>query len=250
MAETELIAWEQPPAILACPNDEVHLWCGKTESLSSQLPRFVETLAAEERTRSDRFRFLHHRDAFIVAHGMLRVILSRYEACKPALLWLETAPLGKPYLRRQNGLASLLRFNLSHTEGLILLAVAMDREVGVDVEWSQKEMEWMTMAEHFFAPTEVETLRRCPAEELRLAFFRCWTRKEAYLKARGDGLSFPTQQFAVSCTPDAPLSLHVNNAPEESQRWKLYHLAPQPDYVGALACEAAPERIRFYQVLE
>lgn len=247
MSETHFILWEIPTSHPVFTHNEVNIWCGTTDVLLPQLSSFTKMLSPAEVARADRFRFAHHRTAFIVAHGLMRTILGRYLQCEPSHLQLASAMNGKPYLQSDNQTVDSLRFNLSHTEGLILLALAQNREVGIDVERIQDDMDFMTMAEQFFAVEEVQRLRQFPSEDLPEAFFRCWTRKEAYLKARGDGLTFPTQQFAVSCTLESPISLSVTNELSESQRWRLYHLAPHAQYIGALACEGEPGAIRYYQ---
>ncbi|HEV7217131.1 MAG TPA: 4'-phosphopantetheinyl transferase superfamily protein, partial [Chloroflexota bacterium] len=131
-----------------------------------------------------------------------------------------------------------LRFNLSHTDGLALLAVTRERELGIDVERVRKGIAREGIAERFFTTTEVADLRALPADSQDDAFFACWTRKEAYVKARGEGLSIPLDQFAVSLLPGEPAALlHVALDPDEVKRWSLHDLDAGPGYRAALLVE-------------
>ena len=147
---------------------------------------------------------------------------------------------GKPRLR----IESALRFNLAHAEELILYAMSWQREVGIDVEYIRAETSYETIAEQFFAPAEIAALRKLPIDQQPQAFFNCWTRKEAYLKASGEGLSFPLDSFEVSL--GSQLSLKVYQSPHESERWRLYHLYPKSQYVGAVAVEGQSHLFQHY----
>jgi 4'-phosphopantetheinyl transferase len=131
-----------------------------------------------------------------------------------------------------------VRFNLSHSGDLALVAVTRRREIGVDVERLRRESDLLDVAEHYFAPRERATLRSLPEKDRCLGFFRCWTRKEAYLKARGDGLSMDLHSFTVALGPDEPAALlESSEGPGEVARWNLEELNPSPDYAAALAVE-------------
>ncbi len=146
---------------------------------------------------------------------------------------------GKPLLADETG-ASGLRFNLTHSHGLALLAVTRGREIGVDVERIRDNLEGEKLAERFFSPREVAALRSLPPELRREAFFHCWTRKEAYIKAVGKGLSLPLDQFDVTLHPGEPAALlATRHDSEEAQRWSMRSLAPGEGYVGALARRGA-----------
>lgn len=234
------IEWNQPPADLRLAANEVHLWCADLSAQSFPLPALTATLAEEERGRAQRFRFAKDQTQFVVARSLLRALLGRYLQRDPASLDFAYGAQGKPQLSNE----SALRFNLAHSQDLILYAVSWQQEVGIDVEQMRAATSDETIAEQFFAPAEVAALRSLPVAQQPQAFFNCWTRKEAYIKARGEGLSFPLDGFEVSL--DSQLLLHVYQSPHESERWRLYHLYPKSQYVGAVAVEGQSHRFQHY----
>lgn len=191
------------------------------------------TLSADERRRAASFLFPRHRRAFVRARASLRAILARYLGEGPEHLGFVLGPHGKPELADPK---SALRFNLSHSGGLALLAVSRAREVGVDVEALRPVPDAEAIAERFFSPAESAALRLLPTEQRLLAFFRCWTSKEAYLKAIGDGLAKPLDGFDVAVDPGAPARLlRVACDREEARRWSLLALDAGPGYVATLS---------------
>ncbi len=151
-------------------------------------------LTGDERERAGRFHFQRDSSAFAISRGLLRTLAGRYLDAPPERLRFDYTPYGKPYLAGQFA-GSPLRFNLSHAHELVLYAFTSGAEVGVDVEYLRPELAGAEIAERFFSPREVEALLTLPVEGRTEAFFRCWTRKEAFIKAVGQGLSFPLDQF-------------------------------------------------------
>jgi 4'-phosphopantetheinyl transferase len=195
--------------------------------------------------RAGRFHFARDRDHYTVARAVLRDILGRYLGLAPASLRFKYNPFGKPSL--DDG-ARGVRFNLSHSGGIALYAVALGREVGVDVEQLKDEMDCGGVAERFFSPSEVAALRTLPPEAQKRAFFDCWTRKEAYVKARGDGLSLPLDSFDVSVAPGEPAALlRTRDDACEASRWTLRELSTEPGYAAALAVEGRDWRLRCWR---
>jgi 4'-phosphopantetheinyl transferase len=195
------------------------------------------TLDSAELRRAKRYRFERDRRRFIAARGLLREVLSRYVGVEPGQLCFCYGPQGKPQLVEERG-ADALRFNVSHAHELALLAVTRGREIGVDLEYVRPDLADIGIVERFFSPRETAALRLLPAAEQSEAFFNCWTRKEAYVKARGGGLSVPLDQFDVSLGPDEPAALlRTRGDAQEASRWSLRRLEPGPGYVGALAVE-------------
>jgi 4'-phosphopantetheinyl transferase len=227
-----------------CPrSDEVHVWTASLSRPPEEVERFEGLLSEDELQRAARFRFGRDRRRFIVARGSLREILARYVSLPPSLLRFGYNAFGKPELRGQAG-PTPIRFNLSHSEDLALYAVAAGREVGVDVEFVREDVACEEVARSFFSGREVETLMVLPRDARKLAFFNCWTRKEAYIKARGAGLSLPLDAFDVSLSPGEPAALmHVRDEPREAARWSLRELSPAPGYVAALAVEGGGWRL-------
>jgi len=229
--------WEPVPEPLALRSDEVHVWRAALEPRSAPLESLWQTLTPDECARADRFHFAHDRERFIVARGLLRAILGRYLREEPTRLRFEYSRYGKPALARE-WTGTGLRFNLSHSGGLALYAITRGREVGIDLERHRADLADEAIAERFFSRQEVATLRALPPEQRGTAFFAIWTRKEAFLKANGQGLSLPLDQFDVSVTPGEPASvLSTRWDPQEASRWSLQELFPGPGYTAALAVE-------------
>jgi 4'-phosphopantetheinyl transferase len=205
------------------------------------------TLSADERARADRFYFQKDRERFIVGRGLLRTILGLYLDTKPEHLRFCYSSYGKPALSKGRG-SDTLHFNLSHSDRLALYALTGSREVGVDLERNRPELAVDEIAEHLFSPREVAMLRALPPSMRQEAFINCWTRKEAYIKARGDGLAIPLNEFDVTLVPGEPACLRSTRGdPHEASRWSLQELAPGPGYVAALAIEGHNWRLRCWQ---
>lgn len=230
-------SWHAPPVTLTLADNEVHVWRVSLDQSASQVQNLLSVLAADEGARAERFRFQKDRDHFIVARGVLRLILGRYLNRDPEQLVFRYNPYGKPALVPAES-REMLRFNVSHSYELALYAVSRGREVGIDLEHLRSGVDIDRIAARFFSSREVATLRALPAAVREEAFFRCWTRKEAYIKARGEGLSLPLDQFDVSLTPGQPAALfRTRGDPHEASRWSLQDITPASDYVAALAVE-------------
>src|SRR5262249_48848883 len=199
-----------------------------------------QMLTSDEQRRAERFYFPQDRQHFIAGRGILRVVLGKYLGREPHQLQFDYNLHGKPKLIGEKR----LRFNLSHSHGLALYAVTWEREVGVDIEHVRPDFAGEAIAERFFSPNETAVLRSLPDHLRVAAFFNCWTRKEAYIKARGKGLAIPLDQFDVSLAPGEPAALLADRAaPPESQRWAMCCLAPGPGYAGAVAVEGHDWRL-------
>jgi 4'-phosphopantetheinyl transferase len=196
----------------------------------------MELLDAGERARAARFVFDRDRRRFVNAHAWVRAAIGRCLGRDPAVLRFATGPRGKPHLA---GEAIDLRFNLSHAGERALIALTLARDVGVDIE-EERPVEVSELASRFFSPAESRTLQLLGASERLPAFFRCWTRKEAFIKALGDGLSFPLDGFDVSLDEsDADQLLRAcRAAPEALQQWRILSLPVDAGYAAALAVRA------------
>jgi 4'-phosphopantetheinyl transferase len=229
--------WRPPPAERALSSAEVHVWRASLDQAAPCVERLQRTLSADELHRAARFHFPRDRRRFIVARGVLRDILGRYLGVHPSALGFRYSAYGKPALADVAD-EEALRFNVSHSHEMALFAVTCGREVGVDIEYLRREIACEEIAEHFFSVRERGSLRALPAEVKHQAFFNCWTRKEAYIKAHGEGLSLPLDQFDVSLAPGEPAALLATRSdPREALRWSLRVLTPGPDYVAAVAVE-------------
>jgi 4'-phosphopantetheinyl transferase len=229
--------WSLPREAPVLGNYEVHVWRAALGQSSSQRDRLLCTLAEDEQAEAGRFYFQIDRERSIVARGVLREILGLYLNRAAQSVSFCRGPQGKPALDGESGIDAI-HFNVSHSRGLALYAVTRRREVGIDLEFIREGLEAEQLAGRFFSQHEIATLRALPAGLRTHAFFLCWTRKEAYIKARGEGLSMPLDQFEVSLIPGEPAAL-LGTRPDsdEAARWSLRDLSVAPGYVSALAVE-------------
>ena len=239
--------WFEPPERLALGNDAVHVWRVGLDQSPSQIALLQNNLDDDERSRADRFYFSRDRERFIVARGILRAILGRYSNRAPNSLSFSYSAHGKPALVSESD-ADEIRFNLSHSNGKALYAVSRGREIGVDIEFIRGDLEAEQIAERYFSHSEIETLRALPLSLRKYAFFLCWTRKEAYIKARGEGLSLPLDQFDVSLIPGEPAALlSTQSDSDEALGWSLLNLTPASGYAAALAIKGRDWTLSYWQ---
>jgi 4'-phosphopantetheinyl transferase len=238
--------WRRPPANIALRADEVHVWRAALDQPRERLDRLRGALAPDERERASRFHFERDRRRFAAARGLLREILSRYAGLPADALRFGYTSYGKPHLAEEWG--GGVRFNVSHSGELMLCAVGRGREVGVDIEQVRADVEHEEIAGRFFSEREVAALRALPVGLRREAFFLCWTRKEAYIKGIGEGLSLPLDSFDVSLAPGEPASLlAVRGDGRAAARWTLRALEPGPGYHAALVAEGHDWILRCWQ---
>lgn len=223
--------------------DEVHVWSMRVSAATPALGALERLLAPDEQARAARFLREADRHRFVAAHGGLRQLLGHYLALPPAALGFTIGEFGKPALAEVDA-GRALSFNLSHAGDWIVVALAAGQPVGVDVEPIRPDLDFMTIARHQFSPEEVAALSAEEPGARRSAFFRCWTRKEAYLKARGQGLSYSLREFSVEFGAEARPALRwVADDPSAAERWTVLECAPAADYAGAVVVEGAPVRL-------
>lgn len=232
-----LTSWSSPPVPLLLKRDEVHIWRAALDQPVSVVKSFSRILTPDERDKAERFYFQRDREHFIVARGLLRTILGRYLNLEPARLRFTYNAYGKPALDETFAVDEL-RFNLSHSHGLVLYAFARQREIGLDIEYQREDLASVEIAGRFFSRREAELFSALP-QHLRVeGFFNCWTRKEAYIKAKGLGLSLSLDSFEVSLVPgETAALLSVTDATEKVERWAMTELAPGHGYAAALVVE-------------
>src|ERR1044071_4144724 len=216
MQSEESSIWTEPPSSPSLTAGTVHVWRIALDQEDGSVERFRRTLEAGELERAARFHFDKHRRHFIVARGFLRSVVARYLRSQPPSWRFEYGAYGKP----APGSEHTLRFNLSHSDEVALLAIALDAELGVDVEHIRADFASEEIARRFFSRAEVEVFNALPKEEQVAAFFRCWTRKEAYIKARGKGLSQALDAFDVTLAPEEPPVL-LRAEEDDASRWLL-----------------------------
>jgi 4'-phosphopantetheinyl transferase len=235
-------SWDLSPDRLALAENEIHVWRASLDCEAPVLHRFEGTLAADEKDRAQRFVFQPDRNSYIAARGILRELLGRYLSRSASAIEFDYGAQGKPALR-SGSLPSVVQFNASHSHGMALFAFAVARQVGVDVELVRPDFAGEKIAERFFSPQEVRELRSLPAAVQDEGFFLCWTRKEAYIKARGEGLQIPLKSFHVSLTPGQTARLRAN----DSSRWSLRSLRLGSQYAGAVVAEGKDWNLRGWE---
>jgi 4'-phosphopantetheinyl transferase len=237
--------WPPPPPKPHLADNEVHVWLARLDGPPGDMTRKEALLSPDERARAARFHFEKDRDHFVSGRGILRSILGLYLAVDPAGLHFSCNEFGKPALASSS---TSLRFNLSHSHGLALYAITRDREVGIDLEFIRPDFATEPIAEKFFASSEVAKLRSFAPDLVPRAFFECWTRKEAYIKARGDGLSRRLNSFSVAFgRGERPAIRHADDDPHASTRWSVHELPTPEGYAAALVVEGQDARVHCWR---
>ena len=225
--------------------DEVHVWRASLEEWSAdEIERGLNILSSEEKARADRFLQAKHRERFITSHATLRVILTKYLPELWTPLRFHYNEYGKPHLANN----SALQFNLSDSHSTALYAVARDQEVGIDVEYMGRDTRIDGIAERFFSPEESTAFQKLPVEERLAGFYRLWTLKEAYVKAIGQGLSFPLNKFTTNTKVtqmDGLISVVYSDC-EQAKSWALCHVPVWGDYKAALAVEEPLKIVHYF----
>lgn len=227
-------AWRLPPANLTLVHDAIHVWRASLDVGADRLGVLEPLLASDEHDRAARYRFSHDRRQFIAARGLLRLILSRYLGRGPETIAFQYSAQGKPEV-------ASLQFNVSHAGGLVLYAIARSRRVGIDVEQIRALPDADQLVDRFFSAREVAAYRSLPAGARPEAFVTCWTRKEAFIKALGQGLSHPLDAFDVTVHPDHPPTLlTLRGDPSAAAHWRLQALPIGAGYAATIAAESPP----------
>jgi 4'-phosphopantetheinyl transferase len=240
-------SWNAPPETLSLANGDVHVWKASLDPAPMRAHGLAEMLSEDERARASGFFFEQDRSRFIVCRGVLRIILGRYLGAPPGSLKFSYGPHGKPAVSPGSG-GTALRFNVAHSQGMALYGVTIGREIGIDIERIRSDFATDQIADQCFSRRELAALRALSPESRLEGFFRCWTRKEAYLKARGEGLSLPLTRFDVSLIPgERTVQLSTPDTPLEAARWSLEELPAGPDYIAAIAVEGHDWRLRCWQ---
>ncbi|MCP5095774.1 MAG: 4'-phosphopantetheinyl transferase superfamily protein [Chloroflexi bacterium] len=228
--------WQSPPSNYKLFPDMVHAWAISLDRTAEMRDNLWPLLAADEQKRALRFYFDQHRFHFIVARGLLRTILANYLHTAPQTIQFIYGEHGKPELTpsfKENG--NQLEFNLSHSKGMALIGVSWNRPLGIDIESVRPLDDGKDIARRFFSKWEYEQFTAVPLSQQPKAFFNCWTRKEAYIKAIGDGLFCPLDSFDVTLTPGtAAKLLRVHGSTKKAALWQLNHLEPRHGFVGAI----------------
>lgn len=238
------LMWHLPPKQLSIAQNEVHIWHACLDLPAAQVQQLAKTLSSDEYIRAERFYFERDKHRFIVARALLRKTLGSYLGVPAERLQFCYGHRGKP------GLASIyaksgLRFNVSHSQDLALYAISGDRELGVDIEFIRPISEAEQIAKRYFSARENASFQALANSEKQAGFFYHWTRKEAYLKAEGEGLSANSDRFDASVAiEDAKMS---SNGDRTANRWFLKSFTPAPNYIATVAVEGEGWDLTYWQ---
>jgi len=225
---------------------EVQIWPLRLTATESVTRRFAALLTPDESQRAARFHFDHLRTSFILSHGALRIFLGRQLGLEPNQVRFKYGTKGKPDIDP----TQRMTFNMSHSGEIALYAFSLDCDIGVDVERMRPVKDLSAIASRFFCPDEAEELMSLDLETREKSFFLCWTRKESFIKALGEGLSVPLDSFRVTLLPGVPAQLtYIRHENAAAKKWFLHNLEFLPDYAGAVAYSDKMRAIRLFQPL-
>ena len=234
-------AWVTPPTRLELGEHEIAVWKTILEREPSDIARLRETLSEDEQERASRFHFARDRDHFIIARGTLKMLLGEYLGTPARGVRFRYSAQRKPTLDAEH---PSIDFNISHTQNMAVFAFARHRRIGIDVEKIQRDFNVEDIAKRYFSVCECQELFSLPSELQSEAFFLGWTRKEAYLKARGEGLHLPLDSFSVSLTPAQPPGFREGVRPE----WQIQSASAADEYPIAVVYDGLPALLRFFEV--
>ncbi len=238
------LLWRTSPAHLVLPAGETHVFSFALDLPASQVAGLARILSHDEVARAERFKLARDRLRYISGRAQLRMILGRYVDGEAARLEFRYGSHGKPALQRGSG-GERVRFNMSRSHGLGILAIQLDEDIGIDVERVRLLPDALRIAKRLFAAEEHRALRSLPASELGAAFFRYWTRKEAVVKSIGLGLSYPVNAFTLSFKPGAsPERIVAKSKEGNARRWLIPVPELSPGYVAALATAGSPSPLK------
>lgn len=236
--------WYGPHETVCMPEDSVHLWCQALDAVTPFNHVFYSVLSEQERRRANAFYFASDRMHFVASHGFVRYVLAAYLECRPEALHFDSGPYGKPFVRQPEG--NLLEFNLSHSRGMLLLAISQGDPVGVDIEGLRPEASLLLIAEQHFHAYEFQCLKALPDTLCCDAFFRCWTYKESVMKYCGDGLQRPMHTIPVPRRyMEGEKTWHASSI--NGMPIIVKNLRPAPDFMGALAARRVMPRIEHWR---
>lgn len=214
-------------------DNKVHIWTIITSDISIiEHQKYFDLLSKDEKLRTSKFRFAKDRKTYVVARGVLRILSGYYLNENSEEIKFEYEKFGKPKYKNHTN----LKFNVSHSGNIIIIGFVKEYELGVDIEYLKRGFDVLDIAENFFSRKEIKALHEIEKEDRIRAFFRCWTRKESFIKAEGRGLLFPLDKFSVTLDNDLEVSLietHWNE--NEKDEWSLFSFIPYKDYIAAIS---------------
>lgn len=225
----------------------VHIWFANLNNTVGKQTDYYVLLSDEEKKRADKFHFPKDHNQFVVSKGILRLLSGQYLDQNPKNIVFKQGHYGKPIYADENR----LKFNISHSGDMIVLGFVKDIEIGVDIEKIKDDFDVMDIANNFFSTKEIASLKALPENMQPRAFYRCWTRKESFIKAEGSGLSFPLDSFTVSLDDDGRAELlETKWDSSEKHKWSLFTFTPATDYICATAIRGKVHSIEYFDCEE
>lgn len=237
-------SWRAPP-LLTLGDEDAHIWQIDLDDMQHDRAALRALLTPDEIARAERYVFARDRDRFLAGRGIARTILAAYANCQPEALRFDYTSYGKPFLMVPNN--SGLSFNVSHSHRRALIGITRQRRIGVDIEYMREAIAYEAIATDMFSAYENAILRTIPEPLRRAAFFACWTRKEAYIKARGEGLAIPLDQFDVSLRPNEPAALLRVSDGSKPESWSMRALHYPSDYAATVVLEGQLAELHVYR---
>ena len=223
--------------------ESVHIWSIRAIEDKARLDGFIKLLSEDEILRANRYHFEKDRSVYITAKFLLRTLLGNYLGEKPEEITFGYSEFGKPSYFNDDK----LDFNVSHSANRIILGFSKGMDIGVDIEKVKNDFDTLELAENFFSKEEIRILLAFDEADRHMAFFRCWTRKESFIKAVGQGFSYPLDSFAVSMDDDFRAEfLKIDKIPAQENNWKLHSFVPAEGYIAAISTNGQPDTIQFY----
>jgi 4'-phosphopantetheinyl transferase len=241
-------AWQRPPRNLQLSADLIDVWKVPLNLPPAQVRNYRAVLSREEQQRCDKFKSEKRRREFIIGRGLLRTLMGQCLEMDPSVFEFAYTEHQKPYLPVA-ALGVPITFNISHSRDLALVALALERHIGIDIEYLRPDVDFKKLAGRFFSERESRSLEAYHDVRLTAAFFACWTRKEALLKAIGEGIAFGLGDFSVAVDPqDRVVTLHTHWDEAEAARWSIVNLDLNPGYAAAVAASGAIFKLRCWDL--
>ena len=235
------VEWAMPSRPPVINDGKVHVWRADLPDFADKESELFRLLSVDEQQRADKYHFEKDRLSFVIRRGMLRVILASYLDQHPAQIGFKYNNFNKPALE----VNTQIFFNASSSQNVAIVAVTPEKRIGVDIEFLDEKFPKMEIAERYFSPDEVSSIRDLPRELQTAAFFECWTKKEAYVKAIGDGMSHPLPNLVISSKE--PDSLSVDSLCKEARGWSITSFVPETNYIASHAYEAGQQEISYFR---
>jgi 4'-phosphopantetheinyl transferase len=230
--------------VIGIDHNQTHIWKLNLDDVFDTYERFASKLNKVEAEKASRFYFEKDRVSYTITHGFLRLLLSDYLSLDPSQVNYQQNPYGKPFLEDES-LNAAIKFNLSHSNRGAVIAISKGQELGVDIEFHKSDFPLEEIAKRFFSTWEVGVLMSLPIGQRKRAFFDCWTRKEAFIKAKGEGLSMPLDRFDIEFFPgERARIVRTYDDPSEADRWSLENINTWSNYSAAVCVEGLINQVQ------